>query len=117
MGATYQSKFPEPGVIPLNQEAKNITKVWDLTSLEDIKNNNLKLLVPVTIWYRKDDNGVYQQNHLEDGFNDKVKHPTSKVPEHNKIWKNGKWAKAFANIRAREGQAPLIINKGPIVPV
>lgn len=116
-GATFQTNFPDPGVTPLSPSAKALSKIWDITSLEDLKNNNLKPLVPITIWYRMDDKGVFQHNHLELGFDDKVKHPTPKVPEQAKTWKNSKWAKAYANIREREGQAALIINKGPITPM
>lgn len=72
----------------------------------------------ITIWYRQDEDKVYQHNHLEDGYDTARKGPTPKVPEHTKAWKNGKWAMQSAKLQDRGyGVPPLVIDKGEIVPV
>lgn len=72
----------------------------------------------ITIWYRMDDNKVYQHNHLEDGYDETRKGPTPKVPEHSKMWKNGKWAMQSAKLQDRgRGVPTLVIDKGEITPV
>lgn len=60
----------------------------------------------ITIWYRRDEDGVYQHNHLEDGYDEARTKPTPKVTEHNKAWKSGKWAQ----------QRAMLLNRGPNMP-
>lgn len=68
-----------------------------------------KLPVPnhhlVTLWYReqRDDKGnkFWDFNHLFVGLDDKD-HPTSKVPEHDKLWKGGRWTKVTAVLRGNK---------------
>lgn len=64
----------------------------------------------ITIWYRRDEDGVYQHNHLEDGYDETRTKPTPKVPEHNKAWKSGKWAQQRALLLERgPTMAPVIV--------
>lgn len=73
---------------------------------------------PITIWYRMDDNKVYQHNHLEDGYDPARKSPTPKVEEHKKMWKNGKWAMQYAVLVQRGYGVPaLVTEKGELIPV
>lgn len=51
----------------------------------------------VTAWYRwvvdaAHPHGFWDFNHIEDGYDPNREHPTSKVPEHDKMWKGGSWA-------------------------
>lgn len=60
-------------------------------------------MTPVTAWYRwtvdkEHPLGFWDFNHMEDGFVQTVTHPTSKTPEHDKIWKGGKWFGARAHL-------------------
>lgn len=62
-----------------------------------------RLSAPVTAWYRWTVDtarplGYWEFNHLEDGFVQTVTHPTSQVPEHDKLWKGGKWFGARAHL-------------------
>jgi hypothetical protein len=77
----------------------------------------MSTLSTVTLWYRKDEDGVYQFNHLENDFDGTRKGPTPKVPEHEKLWRKGKWGMASAVMTKRSGQPDLISHPGAIVPV
>lgn len=113
----YQTKYPELGLIPLNDAARNVLRTWDVNSLEELKSGNYQLLPVITMWYRLDEKGRWQFNHYDDGHKDLQKGPRSKVPEHDKVWKNGKWGYARANLKQREGISPAIINQDAIIPV
>lgn len=63
----------------------------------------------ITIWYRRDDNNVYQLNHIEDGFDLNRTSPTPKIPEHIKMWKNGKWAMQRAELVYRGPGVPDLV--------
>jgi hypothetical protein len=49
---------------------------------------------PVTLWYRKNDKGEYEFNHLEDDHCI-TSNPTPKTTIHEKVWK-GKWKSTHA---------------------
>lgn len=113
----FQTNFPDPGVTPLNQAAKDLMLVWQITSLEDLKRSDLPLLPVITIWYRLDEKNIWHMNHYDEGHKAGQKGPRSKVPEHDKIWKNGKWGYCRANLQPRIGCSPVVINKGEIISV
>ncbi len=50
----------------------------------------------ITLWYRRvvdklHPDGFWDFNHIDDGYDPNIKHPRSKVKEHDKMWKGGEW--------------------------
>jgi hypothetical protein len=44
----------------------------------------------VTVWYRRDERGVFEFNHFEDG-RIIASYPTPKFPSQTKAWSSGVW--------------------------
>jgi len=62
----------------------------------------------VTLWFRMNDKGGYDFNHVEDGHCD-ADTPTPKVPE-QAAWKKGKWVKEHAWF---DGSMPTKVLRDP----
>lgn len=49
----------------------------------------------ITLWFRQDEKGAFQFNHLEDGHSEGDK-PTPKVREQAAMWQRGIWLREHA---------------------
>jgi hypothetical protein len=55
----------------------------------------MQIKTPITLWSRKNEEGVFEHNHIENGHCDSVR-PTPKHENHKKAWAKGEWKAEFA---------------------
>lgn len=56
-------------------------------------------ITPITLWSRKNERGVFEHNHLEDGHA-VCQMPAPKHPTHIRAWAGGEWRKTHALLDA-----------------
>ena len=52
----------------------------------------------ITLWFRLNEKGLFEFNHLEDGFSDTQQKPTVKHPNQESSWKKATWKKRKAKL-------------------
>jgi hypothetical protein len=77
--------------------------------------NKPKPRQPIMLWYRYNgDTNSWDYNHYQDGHATELTRPEPVLPEHAKMWKNGKWGYALAYMEP--GVVPRVVNKSELVP-
>lgn len=67
-------------------------------------------MMPVTMWYRRNEEGIFEFNHIQNYHTDDDK-PAANFDNQKKAWKNGTWRKAFAYLA--NNNPPKIMHPAP----
>lgn len=60
---------------------------------------------PITVWFKKNDDGKFDYNHFEDGHVT-AEHPTPLHESHKKAWARGHWKSEHAYLN---GESPPVL--------